>query len=80
MAVDSPEAIINRMDKSIAVMDERILYIYQTMEVYCKELADHEERIDCLECTRDKQSGAYTMVGFLSAGLLAIIAYILGIL
>ena len=76
MSSDPPEAIIARMDKSIAVMDQRILYIYNKMDSYCKELAEQNRRINSLEETRDKQLGACAAIGFLSAGVLAVVAWI----
>ena len=75
MSSDPPEAIIVRVDKSIAVMDERILFIYNKMDSHCDKLSGHDERIDSLEETRDKQFGACAAVGFLAAWILAVMAW-----
>ena len=77
MSPDPLEAIIARMDKSIAVMDQRILFIYNKMDAYGEEISKYNQRIDSLEGTRDKQCGACAVIGFFSAGIFAIIVWLI---
>lgn len=70
---DPPDAVWVRMD-------ERIYFIYTKIDMLCEEEADHENRIDSLERTRDRQTGICAAAGGFAAVIVAVVAWLTNLL